>query len=126
MPSRTQQVRASPGRIRERPTRQLLRRPDPGRRQRRLRGCVPRGRARAAVGLIEKDKLGGTCLHRGCIPTKALLHAGEVADAAREARAVRRPGDLRRRRHDRRSTYKDGVVNRLYKGLQGLVEGAAR
>ena len=38
-----------------------------------------------SVGLVEKDKLGGTCLHRGCIPTKALLHAGEVADAAREA-----------------------------------------
>src|SRR3954470_23550813 len=37
------------------------------------------------VALIEKDKLGGTCLHRGCIPTKALLHAGEVADTAREA-----------------------------------------
>ena len=30
------------------------------------------------------DKLGGTCLHWGCIPTKALLHAAEVADAARE------------------------------------------
>ena len=38
-----------------------------------------------SVALIEKDKLGGTCLHRGCIPTKALLHAGEVADTAREA-----------------------------------------
>ena len=38
-----------------------------------------------SVGLVEKDKLGGTCLHRGCIPTKALLHAGEVADNAREA-----------------------------------------
>ena len=36
------------------------------------------------VALIEKDKLGGTCLHRGCIPTKALLHAGELADQARE------------------------------------------
>ena len=37
------------------------------------------------VALIEADKLGGTCLHKGCIPTKALLHAGEVADNAREA-----------------------------------------
>ncbi len=39
-----------------------------------------------SVVLVEKDKLGGTCLHRGCIPTKALLHAAEVADAAAEAR----------------------------------------
>ena len=38
-----------------------------------------------SVVLIEKDKLGGTCLHRGCIPTKALLHAAEVADTARES-----------------------------------------
>ena len=38
-----------------------------------------------SVALIEKDKLGGTCLHRGCIPTKALLHAAEVADPARES-----------------------------------------
>ena len=37
------------------------------------------------VALIEKDKVGGTCLHRGCIPTKALLHAGELADGVREA-----------------------------------------
>ncbi|HEX8520319.1 MAG TPA: FAD-dependent oxidoreductase, partial [Pseudonocardia sp.] len=36
-----------------------------------------------SVVLVEKDKLGGTCLHWGCIPTKALLHAAEVADAAR-------------------------------------------
>jgi dihydrolipoamide dehydrogenase len=37
------------------------------------------------VALVEKDKVGGTCLHRGCIPTKALLHAGELADGVREA-----------------------------------------
>ena len=37
------------------------------------------------VALIEAGKLGGTCLHNGCIPTKALLHAAEVADSARES-----------------------------------------
>ena len=41
-----------------------------------------------AVALIEGDKLGGTCLHRGCIPTKALLHSAEVADTVRDSHAV--------------------------------------
>ena len=41
-----------------------------------------------SVALIEKDKVGGTCLHRGCIPTKALLHAAEVADHVRDASSV--------------------------------------
>ena len=38
-----------------------------------------------SVALVERSKLGGTCLHLGCIPTKALLHAAEVADSARES-----------------------------------------
>ena len=48
------------------------------------------------VGLVEKGNLGGTCLHIGCIPTKALLHAAEIADSTRESRAVRRQGHASR------------------------------
>jgi len=75
-----------------------------------------------SVVLIEKGKLGGTCLHRGCIPTKALLHAAEVADSARDSedfgvRAVLEGIDM-----DKVNSYRDGVVGRLYKGLQGLVK----
>lgn len=74
-----------------------------------------------SVVLVEERKLGGTCLHQGCIPTKALLHAAEVADAARESErfgvratfdGVDMTGVL---------AYQDGVVAGLYKGLQGLV-----
>lgn len=77
-----------------------------------------------SVALVERDLLGGTCLHRGCVPTKALLHAAELADAAREGP-----------RHGIRSTYDgvdmmgvrsylDGVVHRLHRGLQGLVSAS--
>src|SRR5688500_17531177 len=74
------------------------------------------------VVLIEKDKVGGTCLHRGCIPTKALLHAGEVADLAREGEQFGVKTTLAGIDMDGVNGYKDGVVSRLYKGLQGLVK----
>ncbi|OIK27570.1 dihydrolipoyl dehydrogenase [Streptomyces malaysiense] len=38
------------------------------------------------VVLVERDKLGGTCLHRGCVPSKAMLHAAELVDGITEAR----------------------------------------
>ena len=74
------------------------------------------------VVLIEKDKVGGTCLHRGCIPTKALLHAGEVADLAREGEQFGVKTSLAGIDMDGVNAYKDGVVAKLYKGLQGLVK----
>jgi len=74
------------------------------------------------VALIEKDKLGGTCLHRGCIPTKALLHAAEVADTARDSEQFGVRATLDGVDIGKVNSYKDGVVSRLYKGLQGLVK----
>ena len=74
------------------------------------------------VVLIEKDKVGGTCLHRGCIPTKALLHAGEVADLARESEQFGVRATLEGIDAPAVRKYQEGVVSRLYKGLQGLVK----
>jgi dihydrolipoamide dehydrogenase len=87
-----------------------------------------------SVVLVEKDKVGGTCLHRGCIPTKALLHSGEVADQAREGEQFGVKTSLAGIDMDGVNAYKDGVIARLHKGLQGLiksrrieyVEGAGR
>jgi dihydrolipoamide dehydrogenase len=73
-----------------------------------------------SVAVIEKDKVGGTCLHRGCIPTKALLHAGEVADLAREGEQFGVQSSFNGIDIKGVNAYKDGVVSRLYKGLQGL------
>ncbi|MFD8387241.1 dihydrolipoyl dehydrogenase [Streptomyces sp. NPDC059679] len=73
------------------------------------------------VALIEKDKVGGTCLHRGCIPTKALLHAGEIADQAREGAEFGVKTTFEGIDIEGVHKYKDGVVSGLYKGLQGLI-----
>ncbi|MCC2032175.1 dihydrolipoyl dehydrogenase [Microbacterium allomyrinae] len=75
-----------------------------------------------SVALVEKDKVGGTCLHRGCIPTKALLHAAEVAETARDASAIGiratfdgvDPAGVR--------AYREGIVAKKFKGLEGLVK----
>lgn len=74
------------------------------------------------VVLIERDKLGGTCLHRGCIPTKALLHAGEIADNAREAHTFGVKAEFHAMDMAGVNAYKDGVISKLHKGLQGLVK----
>ncbi len=73
------------------------------------------------VALVEEAEIGGTCLHRGCIPTKALLHAAEIADGARAGAA-----------HGVRTTFegidtealharKDKIIGQLHKGLTGLI-----
>jgi len=74
------------------------------------------------VALVEADKVGGTCLHRGCIPTKALLHAAELADNAREGASFGVHTHLERIDMGGVNQYKDNVVGRLYKGLQGLIK----
>jgi len=73
------------------------------------------------VALVEKDKIGGTCLHVGCIPTKALLHAAEVAEFARDAATFGVRATLDGIDMAGVNAYKDGVVSRLHKGLTGLI-----
>jgi dihydrolipoamide dehydrogenase len=75
-----------------------------------------------SVVLIEKDKVGGTCLHRGCIPTKALLHAGEIADQARESANFGVNASFDGIDMAGVHKYKDGVVSKNWKGLVGLIK----
>lgn len=74
------------------------------------------------VGLIEKDKVGGTCLHRGCIPTKALLHSAEVADVSREAAHYGVTTTFSGIDMNAVNAYRDNIVSKKYKGLVGLVK----
>lgn len=77
------------------------------------------------VALIEADKVGGTCLHKGCIPTKALLHSAEIADSARDGSHFGVKSTFEGIDMAGVNKYKDGVVTRLHKGLQGLIKSRA-
>ena len=74
------------------------------------------------VGLVEKDKLGGTCLHRGCIPTKALLHAAEVADSSRESAKFGVRSTFEGIDVAAVTAYRESIVSSKFKGLQGLIK----
>jgi dihydrolipoamide dehydrogenase len=73
------------------------------------------------VALVEKDKVGGTCLHRGCVPTKALLHTAEIADHVREAASVGVDASLAGFDTARMTAYREGIVAKKYRGLQALL-----
>ncbi|QEE61331.1 dihydrolipoyl dehydrogenase [Salinibacterium sp. dk2585] len=75
-----------------------------------------------SVVLIEKNKLGGTCLHVGCIPTKALLHSAEVADVARESAKYGVTASLEGIDIAGVTAYRQEVVSSKFKGLTGLIK----
>jgi dihydrolipoamide dehydrogenase len=76
------------------------------------------------VALVEKDKVGGTCLHRGCIPTKAMLHAAEMADSVRMGSQFGVHAAIDKIDLAGVVSYADSVVARIYKGLSGLVRSS--
>ena len=74
-----------------------------------------------SVALVEKDKVGGTCLHRGCIPTKAMLHAAEVADSVRNGSQFGIHAAIDKVDLAGVVSYADSVVGRIYRGVSGLI-----
>ena len=74
-----------------------------------------------SVALVEKDKIGGTCLHRGCIPTKAMLHAAEVADSVRNGSQFGVHAAIDKVDLAGVVSYADSVVGRIYRGVSGLI-----
>jgi dihydrolipoamide dehydrogenase len=76
----------------------------------------------AEVHLIEKERLGGVCLNVGCIPTKALLHVAATYQAAIKGKTIGVTVDNARVDWPTVMNYKKSVVNRLVKGVEGLLK----
>lgn len=74
------------------------------------------------AAVIEKDKLGGTCLHRGCVPTKAMLHVAEIADVSREGVNYGVQSTFAGVDVAAVNAYREGIISKKYKGLQGLLK----
>ena len=77
------------------------------------------------VALVEANKVGGTCLHRGCIPAKALLHAAEVFRTVSHAgeHGVKLPDGVKPEPDwPAANKRKAGIVGNLHKGLSGLLK----
>ncbi|WP_336991577.1 dihydrolipoyl dehydrogenase [Leucobacter sp. VD1] len=75
-----------------------------------------------SAAVIEKDKLGGTCLHRGCVPTKALLHSAEIADVARDGEAYGVLTSVSGVDIAGVTRFRENLVAGKFKGLQGLLK----
>jgi dihydrolipoamide dehydrogenase len=75
------------------------------------------------VALVDEDKIGGTCLHRGCIPTKALLEGAGLVDRIRHAKqyGIGIPGDPTID-YEAMAANKDAVVKRMWTGLKSLIK----
>ena len=69
--------------------------------------------------LIEARELGGTCLNRGCIPTKALLHGAEVYESAKDGGVFGISGDVTLD-YEKLAAFKDDRVNKLVRGIEAL------
>ena len=76
------------------------------------------------TALIEKDKIGGTCLNRGCVPTKSLLHAAELVSSAKKAERYGAAADCSLISAKAIFDEKEHVVSELRNGVEGLLQDA--
>ncbi|MFC4404269.1 dihydrolipoyl dehydrogenase [Gracilibacillus xinjiangensis] len=76
------------------------------------------------TAIVEKDKLGGTCLHKGCIPTKALLKSAEIFEIIQKAQSFGIEVEEPTFHIEKAMERKDKIVSTLHQGVKGLVANA--
>ncbi|MFG6118569.1 dihydrolipoyl dehydrogenase [Thalassobacillus sp. B23F22_16] len=74
------------------------------------------------TAVVEKGKMGGTCLHKGCIPSKALLRSAEVYRQTKEADEYGIITEQPKINFDRVQKRKQSIVDTLHKGVEGLMK----
>ncbi len=87
-------------------------------------GALRAAQLGASVAVVEADRVGGTCLNRGCIPTKALLHAAEVLSAASQAKAMGIALGEPQIDWERLRKFKQRAVDQLVRGVELLFKAA--
>lgn len=84
-------------------------------------GAIRAAQLGLRVAVVERAGLGGVCLHRGCVPTKALLHSAELLERVRDAEAMGIEVGPARADFTRMQARKAAVVDGLHKGVQFLM-----
>src|SRR5487761_911497 len=85
-------------------------------------GAIRASQLGLATAVVEEDKLGGACLHRGCIPTKALLQSAFVLDQAREGGRLGVRVQGLELDYPQVARNRDQVVAQLHKGVEFLMK----
>ncbi len=76
-----------------------------------------------SVVIVDKDNVGGVCLNRGCIPSKALITAAKRYDSMQEDANMGITAENVQIDYGKVQAWKDSVVNKLTKGVEGLLKG---
>jgi dihydrolipoamide dehydrogenase len=84
--------------------------------------AIRAGQLGLRTAVVEADKVGGTCLHRGCIPTKALLQSAALLDQVRDGRRLGVNATDVTFDYGMAAIRRDEVVTTLYRGVQGLLK----
>jgi len=85
-------------------------------------GAIRAAQLGMKVAIVEKEKLGGTCLHKGCIPSKALLRTAELYRQMKDSQAFGIVTNSMRLQFDQAQNRKNNIIEQLHNGVKALVK----